>query len=182
MCGFSYKEAAGKNPRLTQGEASDQTTIQHMSSALSQQRSCKVMVLNYRSGLPNAPFWNMLSISPIVRNGQMQLCLANLQDYTYHMSKLVSSAPTQFCRSAEHHQRARRLPQDSLQLRYYSRPGVLEFDDRAVRDEQTTMQLPHMQLKVRAQPPPLLCSPAGTRRVSSAWRTCGRTAWTSWST
>merc|ERR1719247_4103592 len=105
MCGFSYAEAAGRNPRVTQGENSDKTVIQSMSGALQAQRSCKVMILNYRSGRPNAPFWNMLTMNPIHRNGQLLLYLANLQDYTYHMSRLVSTSPSSFCRSAEHHQR-----------------------------------------------------------------------------
>ena len=127
MCGFTYDEAVGRNPRLTQGERSDQASIMAMSTALRQQRACKVMMLNYRHGQPDRPFWNMLSISPIVHQGQLMLYLANLQDYSYHMSKLVSTPPTQFCRSAEHQQMIKPLPAETMSLRYYARPAVFEM-------------------------------------------------------
>lgn len=130
MCGFKYNEAVGRNPRVTQGHRSDPNTIGMMSSALREQRACKVMMLNYRGGDESRPFFNMLSISPIVHQGKLQLYLANLQDYSYHMSKLVSMPPTQFCRSAEHHQSVRRLPpSDKLSVRAYARPAVFELGE-----------------------------------------------------
>lgn len=131
MCGFSYAQACGTNPRITQGEQSDRETIRLMSSALSQQRSCKVMMLNYRSGLRAQPFWNMLSISPITEGGKLMFFLANLQDYTYHMSKLVSLSPSHFCRSAEHHQMPRRCwtADELLTSRCLATPTVIEMSD-----------------------------------------------------
>jgi len=130
MCGFTYEQAIGRNPRLTQGAHSDPAVVRSISGALRQQRGCKVMMLNYRSGLPNQPFWNMLSISPIVHKSQLQFYLANLQDYTYHMGKLMRLAPSQFCRSAEHHQETRRLPSSALlEARDLARPGIIETDD-----------------------------------------------------
>ena len=133
MCGFRYDDAVGRNPRVTQGSHSDTGTIKLMSNALRAQRSCKVMMLNYRGGDEAKPFYNMLSISPIVHQGKLLLHLANLQDYSYHMAKLVSTPPTQFCRSAEHHQRARGLPSprdgECLSVRAYSRPAVFEMDE-----------------------------------------------------
>ena len=129
MCGFTYAQAVGRNPRVTQGERSDPKSISAMSSALQAQRSCKVMMLNYRGGLNERPFWNMLSISPIIHQGRLQFYLANLQDYSYHMAKLIRTPPSQFCRSAEHHQRLSRLPvtEAPLSLRYYARPAVFEM-------------------------------------------------------
>mmetsp|Transcript_25442 Transcript_25442/g.64684 ORF Transcript_25442/g.64684 Transcript_25442/m.64684 type:complete len:426 (-) Transcript_25442:472-1749(-) len=130
MCGFSYAEAVGRNPRLTQGDKSDDGAKRQIGHALGEQRSCKVMMLNYRRGLTDRPFWNMLSISPIVHSGQLMFFLANLQDYSYHMSKLVSTPPTQFCRSAEYHQHMRHLPKPSEgYLRLLARPSVIETDD-----------------------------------------------------
>ena len=130
MCGFTYDEAVGRNPRVTQGEHSDPATIGMMSSALREHRACKVMMLNYRSGNAARPFYNMLSISPILHQGKLMLYLANLQDYSYHMTKLVSTPPSQFCRSATFHQRARALPSgDELSLRAYARPAVFELDE-----------------------------------------------------
>jgi len=128
MCGFTYEQAVGQNPRLTQGAHSDESVVKLMSGALRSQRSCKVMVLNYHAGRPDRPFWNMLSISPIVHNRQLMFYLASLQDYTYHMHKLVRLTPTQFCRSAEHHQMTRRVP-SSFEPHDLARPAIFEADD-----------------------------------------------------
>ena len=135
MCGFTSAEAVGRNPRLTQGERSDHHAIRTMSLALREQRACKVMMLNYRTGHLDKPFFNMLSISPVVHQGRLMLYLANLQDYSYHMAKLVSTPPSQFCRAAAHFQAARPLPpSDQLSLRAYARPAVFEVADGAAAD------------------------------------------------
>jgi len=112
MCGFSYSEAVGRNPRLTQGNNTDPQVVETISGALAKRSSCKVQLLNYRSGSPEKPFWNVLSICPLVYRGQLQLYIANLQDYSYHMSQMVSLTPSQFCRAAEHFQRGRHIPMD----------------------------------------------------------------------
>lgn len=129
MCGFTSKQAVGRNPRLTQGEMSDQGSIRQISGALQHQRSCKVMMLNYRSGLHDRPFWNMLAISPIMHRGELMFYLANLRDYTYHMAKIMTLTPAQFCRSAEYHQAPRRLPSGKEKLSLLARPSVIETDD-----------------------------------------------------
>lgn len=69
----------------------------------------------------------MLSISPIVHQGELVLYMANLQDYTYHMKKLVSLTPSQFCRSAEFFQQQYRLP-SNLDARRLARPAIFEAD------------------------------------------------------
>lgn len=127
MCGFTYSEAVNRNPRLTQGEQSDKGVVKLISGALSSQRSCKCMMLNYRSGLPDRPFFNMLSISPIMHQGKLMLYMANLQDYTYHMKKLVSLTPAQFCRSAEVFQQHNRMPA-SLGKKRLAQPVIFEAD------------------------------------------------------
>jgi len=129
MCGFSYGQAVGRNPRLTQGTKSDPAVIKLMSGALAQQQSCKVMMLNYRSGLEDRPFYNMLSISPVVHSGQLLFYLANLQDYSYHMSRLVSLSPSQFCRTAQHFMQRSRLNAAALAPRNLARPAILESND-----------------------------------------------------
>lgn len=127
MCGYSEAEALGRNPRITQGSRTDPKVVQLLSSALSKQSACKVQFVNYRGGRVNEPFWNMLSISPVLYQGNVLFYMANLQDYSYHMSKMVSLTPGQFCRSAVHHQRGRRLqPMDAL-LR--AKPAIIEADD-----------------------------------------------------
>mmetsp|Transcript_10847 Transcript_10847/g.18198 ORF Transcript_10847/g.18198 Transcript_10847/m.18198 type:complete len:434 (-) Transcript_10847:218-1519(-) len=128
MCGFSYSEAVGQNPRLTQGTNSDPEVISLISGALSKRSACKVQLLNYRSGSPDKPFWNVLSISPLLYHGQLQLYIANLQDYSYHMSRMVSLAPSQFCRAAEHYQRGRHIPPDMPML-LLAKPALYEADE-----------------------------------------------------
>ncbi len=128
MCGFTYEEAVGRNCRVTQGERTDPAAIELLSGAVKQQRSSKVLLLNYRRGLPDRPFWNLLSINPVVHRGSLMLYMANLQDYTYAMTKMVRLAPAQFCRSAEHHQQPRAMPRCVSDGRALSRPGPIEMD------------------------------------------------------
>ena len=167
MCGFSYSQAVGRNARITQGQHSDRNVMRLIGSAMRQQRSCKVLTLNYRGGIESRPFWNMLSISPIHHRGQLVLYLANLQDYTYHMSKLVSLPPTQFCRSAQHHQRMVRMtqdvrPGDQLDVRFFARPGIIETSDtRAAGHDATTDDAkPQFEMKVGPWPPTTPWAPA----------------------
>jgi len=127
MCGFTYDEAVNRNPRLTQGAKSDPGVVKLIAGALGNQRSCKCMMLNYRSGLAERPFFNMLSISPIMHQGKLMLHMANLQDYTYHMEKLIRVTPSQFCRSAEFFQQECRLP-PTLDPRRLARPAIFEAD------------------------------------------------------
>ena len=127
MCGYSEAEALGRNPRITQGSRTDPNVVRLLSTALSKQSACKVQFVNYRGGQDNKPFWNMLSISPVLYQGNILFYMANLQDYSYHLSKMVSLTPGQFCRAAMHHQRGRRLqPMDAL-LR--AKPAVIEADE-----------------------------------------------------
>ena len=52
---------------------------------------------------------------------------ANLQDYSYHISQMVSLTPSQFCRAAAHHQRGKRLQLLDPLIR--AKPGLYEVDD-----------------------------------------------------
>uniref|UniRef100_A0A7S0LAH5 PAS domain-containing protein n=1 Tax=Coccolithus braarudii TaxID=221442 RepID=A0A7S0LAH5_9EUKA len=127
MCGFTYAEAVGKNPRVTQGERTDPRVIEVMSGALSSRSSCKVQLVNYRSGLLDRPFWNMLSISPLMFRGEVKLFIANLQDYSYHMTKMLSLTPAQFCKAAEYFQRVRPIAQD-VTMHMLAKPTCYEVD------------------------------------------------------
>ena len=53
-----------------------------ISAAMAAGRACKALMVSYRQGDVNQPFWNMLSISPIVHKGELIFYLANLLDYT----------------------------------------------------------------------------------------------------
>jgi len=61
-------------------------------------------------------------------NGQLMLYMANLQDYTYNIDRMVSLTPTQFCRSADFHQR-QRYARD-IQPELLARPSVYEVNDQ----------------------------------------------------
>ena len=50
MCGFTYEEACGQNPRIVQGERTDQKVVRAISGALANQSACKVQFVNYRRG------------------------------------------------------------------------------------------------------------------------------------
>jgi len=127
MCGYSEAEALGKNPRITQGGRTDPNVVRLLSSALSKQSACKVQFVNYRGGHLDKPFWNMLSISPVHYQGNVLFYMANLQDYSYHVSKMVALTAGQFCRAAAHHQRGRRLqPMDALMR---AKPAIIEADE-----------------------------------------------------
>ncbi|KAL1503973.1 hypothetical protein AB1Y20_010389 [Prymnesium parvum] len=126
MCGFTACEAVGQNPRIVQGPPTDRTVARAISEAVREERSCKVLLLNFRRGDMSQPFWNMLSISVIKHRGELMFYMAALQDYTYNIEKLISLSPMQFCRSAECHQRGRYVKQidrDSLPV-----PMVYEAD------------------------------------------------------
>jgi len=96
MCGYSYSEAVGKHPRLTQGEHTDKETIRGMGIAIAEKRSCKVRVINYR-GYNHEPFWNCLSLHPVFHKDELLLHVAHLHDYSHRLSRLVSHQPIQFC-------------------------------------------------------------------------------------
>lgn len=127
MCGFTYAEATGKNPRIVQGERTDAKVVRAISGALANQSACKVQFVNYRRGMRDQPFWNMLSISPVLYQGNVVFYMANLQDYSYHISQMVSLTPSQFCRAAAHHQRGKRLQLLDPLIR--AKPGLYEVDD-----------------------------------------------------
>jgi len=126
MCGFTYEEASGQNPRIVQGEKTDQKVVRAISGALANQSACKVQFVNYRRGSMDQPFWNMLSISPVLYQGNVMFYMANLQDYSYHISQMISLTPSQFCRAATHHQRGRRLQMLDPSVR--SKPAIYEID------------------------------------------------------
>lgn len=127
MCGFTYSEAVGKNPRLTQGTNTNLETTRAISCSLTAKQPCKVQLINYRSGDAAKPFWNVLSVSPVISRGSLQFFIANLQDYSYQMARFVKLTPSQFCRAAQHFQRGRRL--DTLTPFRLAKPAVYEADD-----------------------------------------------------
>lgn len=62
LTGFTREEALGYNCRFLQGPDTDPKAAEIISSAIRNQSSCVVEILNYRKD--GTPFWNRLSITP----------------------------------------------------------------------------------------------------------------------
>ena len=63
MTGYSWDDVVGKNCRFLQGPNTDPAAAQEIRRAITDQRSCKVEILNYRKD--GTKFWNSLSITPV---------------------------------------------------------------------------------------------------------------------
>ena len=57
MCGFSYEGAMGLNPRVVQGDNTDEEVVSRMKGALKSNCPCKVMLVNYRSGASSPKYY-----------------------------------------------------------------------------------------------------------------------------
>lgn len=66
LTGYSAAEAMGKNCRFLQGEERNQLGTEDIRNAVATGTSCKVLMHNYRKN--GQPFWNELTISPLVND------------------------------------------------------------------------------------------------------------------
>ena len=136
VTGTSAEEAVGRAGSFAMhGPLTDPAVLSAISRAMAAGRACKALVASYRSGDPAKPFWNMLSLSPVVHEGELVFHLANLQDYSEHIARLASP-PRSFCRSSAYHQRRVPLLPPALLLterrsRLFATPAVLEADAQA---------------------------------------------------
>ncbi|RUR27395.1 EAL domain-containing protein [Vreelandella andesensis] len=64
MTGYSSEEVLGRNCRLLQGVDTDLGSISTMRQAIAERRCVDVTLLNYRKD--GTPFWNFLSLSPML--------------------------------------------------------------------------------------------------------------------
>ncbi|MCA8990075.1 MAG: response regulator, partial [Planctomycetaceae bacterium] len=64
LTGYTPGDAIGKNCRFLQGELTDISVVDQIRKSISNKVSCHVRVLNYKK--TGEPFWNDLSISPVV--------------------------------------------------------------------------------------------------------------------
>ena len=150
MCGFKAQDAIGQNPRITQGKRSQPEVIKDMSHALQNQRACKVRIVNYRSGHEDQPFWNILTISPVTFRGALQFYLANLQDYSHLIEKLISVSPAQFCKAAEYAQKKRYICKSEVSsVVSLARPVVYEADETFTLGEHEMARPPDVALPVK---------------------------------
>ena len=63
LSGYARNEIVGRNCRFLQGSDTDPDVVAEIRAALSEQRSCDVVLKNYRKD--GTPFWNNLRLSPI---------------------------------------------------------------------------------------------------------------------
>lgn len=66
LTGYTAQEVIGRNCRFLQGKDIEQPALDELRAALREQRSCTVVLSNYRKD--GTQFWNELSISPIYDN------------------------------------------------------------------------------------------------------------------
>jgi len=64
LTGYSREEAIGRNCRFLQGKETSPDAVKAIREALRDARPCFVEILNYRKD--RTPFWNALSIAPII--------------------------------------------------------------------------------------------------------------------
>jgi PAS domain S-box-containing protein len=83
MTGYTAAETLGRNCRFLQGKDTDRAAVAEIRQALSQGRACNVDVLNYRKD--DTPFWNALSLSPVVDDaGQLTHFIGVQTEITQH--------------------------------------------------------------------------------------------------
>eukprot|EP00468_Gymnochlora_sp_CCMP2014_P003920 CAMPEP_0167761450 /NCGR_PEP_ID=MMETSP0110_2-20121227/12181_1 /TAXON_ID=629695 /ORGANISM="Gymnochlora sp., Strain CCMP2014" /LENGTH=376 /DNA_ID=CAMNT_0007648139 /DNA_START=121 /DNA_END=1251 /DNA_ORIENTATION=- len=64
LTGYNLDDVIGKNCRILQGKNTSKKTVDFMRSSLQKGKGCQVVILNYRKN--GSPFWNMLSIQPLM--------------------------------------------------------------------------------------------------------------------
>jgi PAS domain S-box-containing protein len=68
LTGYTKEETIGKNCRFLQGEGTDPQSVQKLRKAIQEKKKCTVRILNYHKD--GTPFWNRLSISPLINDRQ----------------------------------------------------------------------------------------------------------------
>jgi PAS domain S-box-containing protein len=64
LTGYTQEEVLGRNCRFLQGPQTDPDTVAQVREAVRASRPCSAEILNYRKD--GTPFWNALSISPVL--------------------------------------------------------------------------------------------------------------------
>jgi len=77
ITGYRAADVIGRNPRFLQGPDTDPAAVAALRAALGEARPCSVDLLNYRKD--GTPFWNALSVSPVLDAGGMVLQFVGIQ-------------------------------------------------------------------------------------------------------
>lgn len=99
LTGYGRDEVEGRNCRFLQGTGTDPAAAARIGRALSAGREIGLDILNYRKD--GTPFWNALSISPVLRgSGELQYFVATQMDVTERLHDL--QARTTLLREVDH--------------------------------------------------------------------------------
>ena len=117
----------GVSPRSAQGAATDTSVVVSLSCMQQQKCPCRALLLSHRGGDTSvAPFWSMVSFSPIVDGESPLLWIELLEDYTEHMAQIIMQPKHQYCRRAPAHQPRRQLA--GVRAQMLLKPAVYETD------------------------------------------------------
>jgi PAS domain-containing protein len=84
MCGFQRKDLVGKNSRVLQGVATDPGAAHRLSEAIAASREFTELLINYTPD--QTPYWNFLSICPLMENGIVRFFLGAQVNVSENMS------------------------------------------------------------------------------------------------
>lgn len=91
MTGYSAADVLGKNCRFLQGAADNQEGVRRIAAAIRAGESTQQEILNYRKD--GSPFWNRLSITPILdASGRVTHFIGIQDDVTAHREKAALEA------------------------------------------------------------------------------------------
>lgn len=80
LTGYTSAEVTGRNCRFLQGKETDPVAVTQIREAVHEGHPCTVELLNYRKD--GVPFWNELSIAPVVDDGKLTHFVGVLTDVT----------------------------------------------------------------------------------------------------
>jgi len=140
ICGISEARALRKDLSWllrsieTDGNEADEAgALSSIVSHISGRRACKALALHPREGSP--PFWSTLSLSPIVRRGELLLYVCALKERSPSVTAKLNKPPTARCRSTPCQQLARPFTTEALGA--LAKPAILELDPTFLKSRET---------------------------------------------
>jgi len=85
LTGYTKHEILGRNCNFLQGAETSRETASKLGNAIRQERDVRAIILNYRKD--GTPFWNDLSITPVVKNGAVAF-YCGIQSDASHAQRL----------------------------------------------------------------------------------------------
>ena len=80
ITGYAEDEFVGRNLAVLQGADTDQATVEEVKQAIAEGREHEATLVNYRKD--GTPFWNEVSLSPVVSDGMTTHWVAVMSDIT----------------------------------------------------------------------------------------------------